>query len=320
MINHSKQGFVLVCVLWLLAILTVITVGFGRRAMMDRRAAVLTFDHVRAMYLARGAVERGVVELRNKARIDYYYEEEGYTGYDQNWAKPVDMFAKDSFFTLPEGDAVKEYEGEVCGYQIQDAESLISINATSDQVLAKIKAFKPTVVRKLVRRRGGSLDDHELPAPYQTIEEVRFLEGVTNEDWLGNPETDKIGLKDMLTCFGDGRININTASEAVLRCIPDLRPDVVDAIINYRKGSGEELNAPGNMAFRSMEEVPAKTRLGPEVMQALGPYCKTDSSCFTITGMATRRQGRIRASCSAVVAINGPIAYVLKWQEEPLGS
>ena len=67
---RSPRGFVLVTVLWVLAILSLITIGFGRRAMLDRKAATYTLDHDRAMYRARGAVERGIAELRNKAIID----------------------------------------------------------------------------------------------------------------------------------------------------------------------------------------------------------------------------------------------------------
>src|SRR5690606_17628980 len=55
--RQSERGFVLVIVLWVLAILTVISVGFGRRSVLDRRAAAFTLDKTQAMMLARGAVE-----------------------------------------------------------------------------------------------------------------------------------------------------------------------------------------------------------------------------------------------------------------------
>ena len=104
----GDRGFVLVCVLWILAILTVIAVGFQRRAMMDARAAVFTLDHTRAMFMSRGAVARGIVELRNKAVIDEINKQPGRTSYSQKWAHTVDMLQEKGYYALPEEDASDE--------------------------------------------------------------------------------------------------------------------------------------------------------------------------------------------------------------------
>src|SRR5690554_2490887 len=61
--SPKRKGFVLVSVLWVLAIMTVMVLGFGRRAYLDARAAGLAIDQAEAQYMARGAVERGLIEL-----------------------------------------------------------------------------------------------------------------------------------------------------------------------------------------------------------------------------------------------------------------
>ena len=93
------RGFVLVCVLWVLAILTIVAIGFAQRAMLDVTAATYGMDYAKTMAMARGAVQRGMVELRNKAVIDWYNLEEGGTGLGQAWAQPGDMLAGGLYYS-----------------------------------------------------------------------------------------------------------------------------------------------------------------------------------------------------------------------------
>jgi type II secretory pathway component PulK len=115
-------------------------------------------------------------------------------------------------------------------------------------------------------------------------------------------------------------ININTAPDVVLRCVPDLGEDAIRAVNAYRTGSDGILATGDDKSFKSIDELAEKTGIGGDAMLALRTYCKTNSTYFTITGVATRRQGKIRAECSAVVQIDDTEARLIKWQEEPFGS
>ena len=53
--TQHRGGFVLVSVLWILAILTVISLGFARRAMLERRMAWYALDREQAQQMARAA-------------------------------------------------------------------------------------------------------------------------------------------------------------------------------------------------------------------------------------------------------------------------
>src|SRR5688572_16293375 len=87
-----QQGFVLVIVLWVLAILSVITIGLGHRSLLDRRAAWYALDHTQAMMAAQGAVQRGIIELRFKALANSNQPEESIiTHHGQSWAKQVNL-------------------------------------------------------------------------------------------------------------------------------------------------------------------------------------------------------------------------------------
>jgi type II secretory pathway component PulK len=309
--GRQERGFVLVSVLWILAILTVIAIGFQRRAIMDARAATFTLDHTRAMFMARGAVSRGIVELCNKAVIDELYKQSGRTGYSQHWANTMDMIKEKGYYTVPEGD---EFSKEICKYLIRDEESLISINAADREFLMNIESLTQKAVRGIMKRRLGDPDAKELPQSFQTIEELREVEDIKDKNWFGTEK--KAGLRDLLTCWGDGKININTASADVLKCIPELRSNVIDAIVGYRAGSDGELYTADDQDFVSLQDVTDKTGVGGDAMAPLQQHCKVDSQFFTITGIATLRQGKVIASCVATVMIDGGNANVIKWREE----
>lgn len=318
--EHGRRGFVLVTVLWVLAILTVITLGFGRRSMLDARAAVYSFDHMKTMHMARGAVARGIAELRNKAAQDAAREIAGMTCLSQTWAQPMNMLGGgEGYYTLggDEGGG-EEFADEFCGFQIRDESGRISINGAEDELLAGVEGIDRGIIRKIMYRREGDRAKKELPEPFQTIEELRYFEGIDDDDWFG---TDRAtGLRDMLTCWGDGKINLNTATQPVLECIPDLRSSVIDEIILLRAGADGEVGTADDGEFKNLEEVAEKVRLGSDSLATLQRYCKTDSSLFTITGTATLRQGRVVGVCVATVSVQGPSAWVIKWREEFLES
>ena len=309
--SSRERGFVLVTVLWILAILTVVVIGFQRRAVMDARAATFTLDHAKAMFLARGAVARGIVELRNKQVIDALYRQSGKTGYSQRWAQTMDMFKEKAYYTVPEGE---EFADEECRYVIRDECSLISINAADEEMLRNIKALGLEAVRKIMKRRAGGVDAKEPPQGFQTIEELREIEGIKDKNWFGTEK--EPGLRDLLTCWSDGKININTASAEVLECIPDLRSNVVSSIIHYRAGGDGELFTSDDQDFANFQEVAEKAGITGDALGALERHCKLDSQFFTITGIATLRQGKVIATCVATVMIEDTFANVIKWREE----
>ncbi len=314
--TDNQRGFVLVCVLWVVAIMTVITLGFGRRAMLENTSARYTLDYVKAMHMARGAVNRAVVELQNKAVYDMRDGLEGRTSYAQEWARPKNLLEEgEEGGPLFSEAGNEEFQDDVCIYSIQDDESRIPLSNAADELLEEVPGLSRAVLRKIKIRRRGSRDENEPPQPFQAIEELRFMPGVSDEDWFGSDG--KPGIRDLLSCYGDGRINVNTASEDVLKCIPKLG-NVARAIVDYRKGPDGELNSEDDSDFLSLEDLGTKLRISGRAMESLQKYCKVNSQFFTITGTATRRQGKIRATCTATAVVANGQANIVKWREETI--
>ncbi len=97
---------------------------------------------------------------------------------------------------------------------------------------------------------------------------------------------------------------------------------VVEDLLAYRNGDDGESGTADDRSFHGWEAFEEYTEIGGSALIALKQHCKFDSDYFKITGTATRRNGRIRASCAAVVRIpNGSnTASVVAWTEESLGS
>lgn len=312
--KRNKRGFVMVCVLWVLAILTILTVGFGRRAMLDRRAAAYSVDVAQARMMARAATERGIVELRNKAFTDALRPKEGNITYlGQPWAQRKSLLEEGKYF-----EKNKEFDEDDIWFTIQDEERYININTAPKEVLEEVKALERGVMRRILKRRMEAVHKDEGISPFQAPEEIRYLRGVDEKDWFGTKRI--TGLKYLLTTNGDGRINVNTASREVLESIPKLGERAAGAIIQYRAGSDNELNTADDRGFTSLEDLADRTGISGDAYEAIQTYCKFTSNCFRITGIATRRGGGVRAKSVAVVYVEGMDANLISWQEDSIGS
>jgi len=319
--RRQEEGFVLIVVLWVLAALTVVTIGVGKRVVLDARASAYALDQSVALMEARGAVNRGIIEVRNKAYKDFLQEEDrNVTHGGQSWAQRRNLYNMGHF----DRDAPGEVDRVV--YFIEDADRYIDINSGMTEVggdlldnLHAVHGVLPRDVRRRIYRRLREGDhEDEGRAVFHAREELRYIRGVREDDWFGKGESP--GLRDLITTHGGMHININTASEAVLRCVPDLRESDIQALLAYRAGPDGELGTADDQAFLNYADIEEKTGIRGDPMLAIRRYCKVNSNYFIVTGIATRRQGRVRAQVTAVVRVDGFSADVVEWQEATLGT
>ena len=312
--SHRNRGFVLVSVLWILAILTVVALGFGRRAMLERRMAWYALDQAQAQQMARGAVELAIVEIFNKASLDRYYQQGAYAGHDQRWARPLDLLASGGYYqTVVNGDL----EGDVCIYRIYDAAGRVSINTSDEAILRELEGMDFRVMRDISARRKPEANAELNLIPFSIPEELHTEGGIEDEDWYG--DEDRPGLRTLLTTVGSGRININTAHEAVLRAVPDLDDDLIDALVGYRNGPDGVWMTEDDRAIRSLSVISEVLGISAEKVGTISQYCMVGSASFIIEAYATRRGGRIVALCSVGVEIRAMGApRIVYWREGPV--
>lgn len=323
---RNDRGFVLVVVLWVLAILTVITLGVGKRVILDARAAAYALDQSAAQMQARGAVHRGIIEVRNKIYKDYLEQEQGQnfvvlTHLGQEWAKPLDLYTEGKYF-----EPLGEEEEDVVEFHVEDADRYINVNMAASPVGEKLlenlhsqHEVMPRDVRRRISNRltKGDWED-EGGIAFHSPEEIRYVRGVDDEDWFG--EQDGPGLKDLITTWGGPQININTAPREVLVCIPEVSEGDADAILAFRNGSDGEPGTDDDDGFRDWDELSKYAGVSGETLTSIQQNCKLNSSVFIVTGLATRRQGRVRALSRAIVQVEGFAGSIIAWQETTFGS
>lgn len=196
---------------------------------------------------------------------------------------------------------------------------------TVDEMLL-IKNFNRTILY------GGALnaqgEEIELPAEKAAAGEA------TNGTASVNVETDpkkepgkesvdedgvrKIsGIQDLLTIYGDGKINVNAASARVLMTLSKVDEVIAGAIIEEREGAGletdekESKTEEEDYSFRSVEDL--FTRI-PEVSQEIKPYISTVSTIYRITSIG--EVGGVRKKVWCIASFQGKSLRIMRWREE----
>ncbi len=319
--KHRPHGFVLVTVLWVVALLAVITISYHHRARLELRAARYSLDSAQARMTARAALERGLVALRNKTMLEHMARPANpanvspHTHHGQAWAQPQDLYSAVGQLKPGEG-----FEQDVAEYRITDLESRFNINELPEDILAALPGMSRPIARRIHYRREGDSDAGAPPQLFQHVSELRQIRGVDDEAWRG--AQDEPGLRDVLTTYGDALVNINTAPASVLEALPEVDQGAVADLIQVRNGPDGVPHTADDRGFADWESFRTATQIDGRSLAAFQRFCKFNSNYFKISAMATRRGGMIRSQCSAIVYVpdGSNVASLLSWSEESLGS
>jgi general secretion pathway protein K len=157
-------------------------------------------------------------------------------------------------------------------------------------------------------------------APIDDIEELQFIKGVTPAMYKGGEgesttpykshrlgfgsrpgeENYLFGLRDVLTAYSSGRLNVNTASSNALACIPQMDGNSVQAILTFRESAGDSMTGNGVIGNLSLLQqfVP-----NPQAFQQLGRYATVSGNTYKV--LVTARSGQNTRQFVAVI-IRGP--------------
>jgi hypothetical protein len=123
------------------------------------------------------------------------------------------------------------------------------------------------------------------------VGELALIKGFTREILEGGVlrsgrfERDEIllsGIADMLTTYGDGKININAASARVLRTLPEVDAELANYIVTQRAGWVDDAGAE-RTGFRDVAEF---LRLMPEFPPRARDLITIESTIYRITTTA----------------------------------
>jgi len=108
-----------------------------------------------------------------------------------------------------------------------------------------------------------------------TLEELKLIEGITPEIFNGEREDTvyQYGLKDLLSPYSNGRVNINTAPKVVLMALDkDIDESLAEGIIAYRK----------NKPFKTVNDLMQISGMDSDIIYRISPLIDVKSENFMV--------------------------------------
>jgi len=340
--RRGRSGSALIVVLWVVTLLGMIVGSFAFDAHIEARLTSYYRKRSRADYLARSGLEVAKVVVAKSTMVDANADGEAMAEEDR-WYEDALRLKQGDSVTVTESLDVGTLELTIVSERARRNVNLLQDETEWEPVLevADIpEDYWPELIESFLdwtdaddvsRVDGAETDDFydELDPPYRarngalfTVDELLLIKGFSEAIVFGgalDPEDEDSlvvsGMADLLTVFGDRRINANSASRRVLMTLPD--PDgtadlVAGAIIEERSGATRP-DSEENSFFESDADLFMRV---PEAgIPARRGYITTSSSAFfrvTSVGIV----GSIRRTISCIVQRTGSDFRVLRWSEE----
>jgi hypothetical protein len=277
--------------------------------------------------IADGAIPLGVAEVKKFIKAESFSLKDSWS----NDPKFKDIPVAGGTCSFVRAAPVPSAEDKAASYGMADEESRININKADMKCLVAL--MKVVLGADDIEAQGlaaslidwrdadselsvptGSAEDsyyrnEKYPyeakdAPFEVLDEVRLVKGFDANVFEK--------LKNYITIYGSGRVNINTADTAVLYAI-GLSPAAVDELLSIRAGKDAVAGTGDDVTFASVPDVvPALTRNGgfsPSQLAALNDsvnaYATVASTAFTITSVGKAPGYKESASVECVIDING---------------
>lgn len=250
---RHKKGSVLVICIWILVILTMLTLSIGHRVSMFLRLGSYQKDRLKAFYLAKAGVSRAIAELINDKTLDYDSPNDNWAGSEETFKK-INFDDSEEEFCAVSYDIIDENEGVKTVYGVKDEASKVNINTASKELItALLEKFgidgASETADNILIWRGDMPDENKIyeelgyeakSDKFSNIEELTLIKGISPGNF-GK-------IKDSVTTYGGGQININTVSLPVLTIFArgaakelhiqeDFADSLVDKIIKLRDTS-----------------------------------------------------------------------------------
>ncbi len=322
--NHParRRGAVLVLVLIVFSVLSLLTFGLCHRVRLQLKTARMRGDALRAHYLALGGINRAMAALRQneEGEVDHFgeawhlnttaadegfFEETGvgarvpmelsYATSDEEGRLNINTSSPVGWVNLP--GMTESILYSILDWQDPD-DSANRMGAESADYLSRAYKYSaknaPTVMvweLALVKDVDWSLLRGEDVNGNMVLDAGREDDGPASwpmDDADG--ELDR-GLVDFFTVYGDGKVNLNTASVEVLSALPGIEPEAAREIVAFRAGSDSQPFTSDDQFLKSFEElgkIPGVTGMQLELLEQYGTF---QSSHFRIVSQVLVRPG-----------------------------
>lgn len=263
--SYSKinKGIVLIIVLWVLFFISIVvfTLGFKNRISIHLRS--LSNEELRMFYLAKEGINRTIMKLAE--------DNASFDSIEDDWNNTVTL----------------EKEEGILQTRVIDEDRFLNINYADSSLLNSIKTIFTEISEE-------DMENIYKMRPYNIAKEIQDRVQLAEHKLYITKSTGKIALYELITTFGDGKLNINTANEELLLMVPNMKQGIVDAIIEHRSSSPFESN-------ETLSEDLSALGLTPAQVSSLIKVAKVNSSIFRIFSKATSARKAITKKLEVVV-------------------
>ena len=260
MVFSDRKGSVLVIVIWIIGILSILAVSVSVITSGEVYFIKRYRNQTTAYFIARAGILKAIAELELDKSLTPTYG-----ALNSGWSNTPDLFRDkkvgSGFFSVSyeyaSGLTTQSTEGEQTVitntfYGMMDEERKININTASMPILQALfqerAGLTPSQTKEIAdsiidwrdkdnnRRENGAENEYyqSLPQAYScknsnfdVLEELILVKGIKPDIFYA--------VKDFITLYGDGKVNINTAPYPVLRAL-GLSDSLSNKIIHCRAG------------------------------------------------------------------------------------
>lgn len=317
---NAQTGIALLAVLWAVTLLGLVALALTNSVQAEIRTATYRKEATQAYFLACGGVEAAILGIAYPL--------------PENPDNPP-------FWTWQQGqrEGSVPFQSGRARLEIVNESGKLDLNAASRRQLIRffeVGGVEPVAARQLVAAilhwRGPvqpddpeaiSLDEYyqrgsvrPRHAPFQSVEEVLNVRGMSREIFFGTVEVSREGVvrpqrglgQDLTVATSLTQVNVNYASEFVLRSLPEMSPELARAIIQ------ERARAP----FKSLEDIGRRTALSlPD--EALPFLATGEGKTYSIVSVGELAGSRVQRAVRAVVQIDPqgiPRHRVVAWYDD----
>lgn len=256
---RNERGAALILVILMVGIIVAVTMELNASSRANVYEAANFRDRIKTLYIAKsGFNAAGALLLRDNNNHDSLTE---------IWAKTEVLSPYSAQLFEGDGHCVLIIEDESGRIPVHKIVNGSAYNQQYRDILARflsLPEFKlePDQVESIIDSIKDWLDTDEdvsargaespyyssLPQPYKakngaldSLDELLMVKGITPEIFFGTEG--RPGIRDFLTVYGDGQININTAPKLVLRALSaDMTPERAEAMDDYRRDPANTLS------------------------------------------------------------------------------
>jgi len=308
-IKTNRKASVLILVLIVVSAMTTIVIAGAYRTKIAIRLAHGNSQRTKAYYLAIGGIERIKALLGS--------EELG-----PEFVGQISQFTSD---WVSEGLFTDRVRNMSLSYCVRDELAHFNINSSDPACWENIAGISREIRSSIgdwtdedgdTSPSGAENDYYQrLERPYgckdgpmTRLKELCYVKGISFDMYRGryarldggtlfldeNQSMDDadLTLTDIFTVYGDGRVNINTASSTILSALPGLDSQAITAVLNHRTGPDGKAGTDDDNYIKSAEFLAEIEGLSELQIELLGQYCCFGSSFFRVYSCAEVHKNR----------------------------